>query len=252
MSLAARSGLSLQSTNFNHVRNGTAAMLTAYTKYHLKPAQGTPKAFIAEIQKCQDGSAMTVPNRGLSYLVSTSIGGQTLTLDFDTGSADCVWLFSSLLPGALLHKHAIYRPIKSSTYESLLNYTSYSNNEKPSGKLCTDTVVIGGTTVRGQAVELAIKVDDPDEDLDTDGIVGWAFSNLNCGKLSNWKSRLIYPVPPKQQLAFFANAKSSLNFLVFAAYLPYNASGAYDFGYTDSSKFTSSLNYTAVDSSNSF
>jgi hypothetical protein len=39
---------------------------------------------------------------------------------------------------------------------------------------------------------------------------------------------------------------------LFAAYLPFNADGAYDFGFTDSSKFTGTIQYTAVDSSNGF
>jgi hypothetical protein len=47
-----------------------------------------PEAFMAEIQKRQDGSATAVPSNGVEYLVTTSVGGQNLNLDFDTGSAD--------------------------------------------------------------------------------------------------------------------------------------------------------------------
>lgn len=39
---------------------------------------------------------------------------------------------------------------------------------------------------------------------------------------------------------------------MFAAYLPKGTDGAYDFGATDSSKFTGSLTYTKVDSSQGF
>lgn len=63
-------------------------MLKAYAKYHLKPTLEVPEAFTAAIQKRQDGSATAVPNQGVEYLVSTSVGGQSLNLDFDTGSAD--------------------------------------------------------------------------------------------------------------------------------------------------------------------
>jgi hypothetical protein len=63
-------------------------MLKAYAKYHLKPTHEMPPGFMAEIQKRQDGSATAVPSNGVEYLVSTTVGGQKLNLDFDTGSAD--------------------------------------------------------------------------------------------------------------------------------------------------------------------
>jgi aspergillopepsin I len=59
-------------------------------------------------------------------------------------------------------------------------------------------------------------------------------------------------VTPVQQQTFFDNAQPSLDSPLFAAYLPFNADGAYDFGYTDSSKYTGSITYTDVDSSNGF
>ncbi len=74
--------------NANYVRNGTAAMLKAYAKHHLTPTREMPEAFMAALGKRQDGSATAVPSDGVEYLVSTSVGGQSLNLDFDTGSAD--------------------------------------------------------------------------------------------------------------------------------------------------------------------
>lgn len=98
---------------------------------------------------------------------------------------------------------------------------------------------IGGTTVRGQAVELANKVSRAFVEQGSDGLVGLAFNSINT-------------VQPQQQLTFFENAKASLSAPLFAAYLPYKANGAYDFGYTDSSKYTGSIVYTAVNSQNGF
>lgn len=57
---------------------------------------------------------------------------------------------------------------------------------------------------------------------------------------------------PTQQSTFFDNAQSSLDSPLFAAYLPANADGAYDFGSTDSSRYSGSITYTDVDSSNGF
>ena len=74
--------------NSDYVRNGTAAMLKAYAKYYLRPTHEMPPEFMAEIQKRQDGSAKAVPTDGVQYVVQTTVGGQKLLLDFDTGSAD--------------------------------------------------------------------------------------------------------------------------------------------------------------------
>ena len=74
--------------NANFQRNGTAALLKAYAKYNLKPTKQMPAAFMSALKKRQDGSATAVPSNGVEYLVTTSVGGQNLNLDFDTGSAD--------------------------------------------------------------------------------------------------------------------------------------------------------------------
>ena len=74
--------------NPNYVRNGTAALLKAYAKHHLTPTKNFSPAFKRDLQKRQDGSASAAPWDDVEYLVSTSVGGQNLNLDFDTGSAD--------------------------------------------------------------------------------------------------------------------------------------------------------------------
>jgi aspergillopepsin I len=79
--------------NVNYVRNGAAAMKKAYNKYNLKPTGGLAGSFLESlpenIVKRQDGSAVATPATGdVEYLVPVSIGGETLNLDFDTGSSD--------------------------------------------------------------------------------------------------------------------------------------------------------------------
>ena len=80
--------------NVNHVRNGTAAMLKAYKKFSLQPSaeQELSNAFWNELslsRKRQDGSVTASPDpTDVEYLVPVTVGGQTLNLDFDTGSAD--------------------------------------------------------------------------------------------------------------------------------------------------------------------
>lgn len=152
------------------------------------------------------------------------------------------WVFSSLLPASERSGHAYYTSSKSSTYSALSGYTwdiSYADGSGASGVCGTDTVTVGGTTVEGQCVELAKKVSSTFVSDASDGLIGMAFSSINT-------------VEPEQQNTFFDNAQDSLDSPLFAAYLPYNADGAYDFGYTDSSKYTGSIKYTDVDDSNGF
>jgi len=175
--------------------------------------------------------------------VSTSIGtpAQKLNLDFDTGSAD-LWVFSTSLATASQKGHNIFNPAKSSTWKAKSGYTwdiSYADGSGASGSVGTDTVTIGGTTVKTQAVELAKKVSSTFVSDASDGLVGLAFSSINT-------------VSPTQQNTFFANAASSLQSPLFAAYLPKDKTGAYDFGATNSARYTGTITYASVDSSNGF
>jgi len=229
--------------NSNFQRNGTAALLKAYKKWNLKPTKELPEAFLSALtlNKRQDSAAPASPSDGVEYLVPVSVGGQTLNLDFDSGSAD-LWVFSSLLKSSSKTGHNIYTSSKSSTYKSISGCTwdiSYADGSGASGVCGTDTVVIGGTTVKGQVVELAKKVSSAFVSDKSDGLVGLAFSSINT-------------VSPTQAETFFDNAQPTLDSPLFGAYLPFNADGAYDFGYTDSSKYTGSIKYASVDSSNGF
>lgn len=70
--------------NGKFVRNGTAAMLKAYAKYGLHSLH--PESVLG---KRQDGSVTATPAaQDVEYICPVTIGGQTLNLDFDTGSAD--------------------------------------------------------------------------------------------------------------------------------------------------------------------
>ena len=152
------------------------------------------------------------------------------------------WVFSSLLPAKESSGHAIYTSSKSSTYKALSGYTwdiSYADGSGASGVCGTDTVTVGGTTVEGQCIELAKKVSSTFVSDASDGLIGMAFSSINT-------------VEPEQQSTFFDNAQDSFDSPLFAAYLPANADGAYDFGYTDSSKHSGTIKYASVDSSNGF
>lgn len=57
---------------------------------------------------------------------------------------------------------------------------------------------------------------------------------------------------PKAQNTFFDNVKSTLAQPLFAVALKHGEPGVYDFGFTDSSKYTGSIVYTDVDNSQGF
>lgn len=101
-------------------------------------------------------------------------------------------------------------------------------------------MTVGGVSYASQAVESAEKVSSEfTEDTASDGLLGLAFSSINT-------------VQPTPQNTFFDNVKSSLSQPLFAAALKHNAPGVYDFGFTDSSKYTGSITYTDVDNSQGF
>ncbi|TAQ84514.1 hypothetical protein B7494_g7154 [Chlorociboria aeruginascens] len=233
--------------NPNYVRNGTASLLKAYAKHHITPTKDLSPELLAalkgkSLKKRQDGTVTATPNDGEEFLCPVSIGGQTLNLDFDTGSAD-LWVFSSLQPSTQRGSHSYYTSSKSSTFKALSGYTwkiEYADESGASGSVGTDTVTVGRTTVKGQAVELAKTVSSEFiSDAANDGLLGLAFSSINT-------------VYPEQQSTFFENAQPSLDSPLFAAYLPASGDGTYDFGATDSSKYTGTIQYVPVDSSNGF
>ncbi|KAJ5894283.1 hypothetical protein N7495_005974 [Penicillium taxi] len=188
-----------------------------------------------------NGTAVTTPEvDDIEYLTPVTIGGSTLNLDFDTGSAD-LWVFSSDLPKNEQTGHSIYTPGSSAT--QLSNYTwsiSYGDGSSASGNVYSDTVTVGGVTTTGQAVEAAKKISTQfTQDQHNDGLLGLAFSTINT-------------VQPLTQTTFFDTVKSQLDSPLFTVSLKHNAPGTYDFGYIDSSKYTGSLTYTDVDSAEGY
>lgn len=137
--------------------------------------------------------------------------------------------------------HSIYNP--SSTGKRLSGETwdiSYGDGSGASGIVYADKVVVGGVTATSQAVEAATSVSAAfTEDVDNDGLLGLAMSSINT-------------VSPNQATTFFDTVKSSLAKQLFTVDLKHNTAGTYDFGYIDSSKYTGSITYTNVDTSNGF
>jgi len=220
------------------IKSGPAAVAAVYAKYG-----ATPPKDVIDAAASNDGTVTTTPEQYDSeYLTPVNVGGQTLNLDFDTGSSD-LWVFSSELPASEQSGHSYYSPSQSSTSKLLSGYTwsiSYGDGSTASGNVYTDTVKVGATTATSQAVELAETISAQfQQDTNNDGLLGLAFDSLNT-------------VKPNQQKTFFSNVKASLDAPLFTADLKKGAPGTYDFGYIDATKHTGTIAYVPVNTANGF
>ncbi|KAF2161059.1 hypothetical protein M409DRAFT_69932 [Zasmidium cellare ATCC 36951] len=222
-------------------KNGPIQMLKTYEKYAKVGAQAPPSVVSAARAASQSGSVAANPEENdQAYLCPVNVGGTTLNLDFDTGSAD-LWVFSSLMTKSEQAGHSIYKPSSSAKELQGASWNiSYGDGSGASGTVYADKVVVGGVTATSQAVEAATSVSAQfTQDQDNDGLLGLAFSSINT-------------VQPEQQTTFFDTVKSSLAKKLFTVDLKAGEAGTYDFGYIDSSKYTGSLVYVPVDDSQGF
>lgn len=210
--------------NPEHVPIGPLALAKAYNKYNIAMPEDLIKAverITSELLVKRDtGTVEADPapsGYDLEYLAEVEIGtpSQKLYLDFDTGSSD-LWVFSDETPSAQVNGHPKYSPSKSSTAKKLkgaswsINYADKSNSK---GDVYTDTVTIGGLTVKTQAVESATQVSSQftkNPGSKFTGLLGLGFDSLNT-------------VRPTQQKTWFSNIKGSLDKKLFTANLNHQA-----------------------------
>lgn len=222
-------------------KSGPQQLIKAYNKYAKVGAQAPADVVNAAAAAVQSGSVAANPEQyDESYLCPVTVGSSQLNLDFDTGSAD-LWVFSSLTPKSESTGHSLYNPSTSGKVKS--GYTwdiSYGDGSGASGTVYADKVVVGSVTATSQAVEAATSVSSQfTQDTDNDGLLGLAFSSINT-------------VEPQAQTTFFDTVKSTLAKALFTADLRKGTPGAYGFGYIDTSRYTGSITYVPVTTSNGF
>lgn len=189
------------------------------------------------------GVVAATPEQGdVEYLAPVNIGGQTINLDFDSGSSD-LWVFNTQLAATSQTGHTLYDPTKSTSLKMIQGATfsiSYGDGSGAAGNVGTDTVNIGGATVTAQAIEMATAVSQSFiEDTNNNGLVGLAYSKLNT-------------VKPQQQKTFFDNVMPSLAMPVFTADLRKAAVGSYEFGNIDATKFNGTMTWIPVNTTQGF
>ncbi|EKD18302.1 uncharacterized protein L3040_004741 [Drepanopeziza brunnea f. sp. 'multigermtubi'] len=190
-----------------------------------------------------NGLVTATPEAGdVEYLSPIMVGGQTMNMDFDTGSSD-LWMFNTQLNPQSQTGHTNFDPSKSATFQPMAGASwliSYGDGSGAAGNVGTDTVNIGGATVTNQAVELATAVSSSFvRDMNSNGLVGLAYSKLNT-------------VQPAPQKTFFDNAMPSLAMPVFTADLRKASVGSYEFGNIDETKYNGTLSWAAVNTTNGF
>ncbi|KAF2473979.1 acid protease [Lindgomyces ingoldianus] len=251
-----------RSLNPAHPRglNGMDAMRKVYSKYgwgfiaaekNKKPgAKATPEQPKINAGNSTGNGTGTVaanPEQNAALFLSpVNIGGQTLNLDFDSGSSD-LWVFSTQLPKNAIGQHAAFDPQKSNTFKLMQGSQfsiSYGDGSGAAGLVGTETVDIGGVSVTNQAVEIATAVSQSFvQDTNTDGLVGLAFSKLNTVNNGQQKT---------PQKTFFDNVMPNLDQPVFTADLAADGSGTYEFGRIDNTKFTGQMAWIPVNASSGF
>jgi len=189
------------------------------------------------------GIVTATPEQGdVEYLSPISIGGQTMNMDFDSGSSD-LWVFNTQLAAASQTGHTNFDPTKSTSFKMITGASftiSYGDGSGAAGNVGTDTVDIGGATVTSQAIELATAVSTSFvQDTQSNGLVGLAFSKLNT-------------VKPTPQKTFFDNAKASLAMPVFTADLARTPWRIYLRCHRTRPSFNGSLTWATVNTTNGF
>ena len=243
-----------QATGTTRVRNGIAEMGKAYQKFgfpvpddmSLAITQSNVQAPANATEKTaakQQGSTDAKPQQGDSEFLSlVDIGGQTIMMDFDTGSSD-LWVFNTQLSAPENQGHTVFDPSKSKTFKPMQGgsfHVQYGDNSFASGSVGLETVSIGGAHVSNQAIGLPNKVASSlVSDTKSNGLVGLGFKNINT-------------VKPTQQNTFFENVQPSLVQPLFTANLKHSTAGAYEFGNVDQTQFVGKINFAPVDSSNGF
>ncbi|KAJ5690536.1 aspergillopepsin A-like aspartic endopeptidase [Penicillium macrosclerotiorum] len=254
----------IASTNF------TGIELDDFEPFEIKTSAVSTNQNSATTEPDQTGAvSATSVQSDVEFVSPVTIGGQTITMDFDTGSSDMYaspidsfeelfpiwpvllkktnadhrWVMNTELPESTIQGRTVYDPSSSTTFKKVSGGSfkiSYGDSSSASGGLGKDTVDIGGATVTGQTFGLPTSVSESFiEDTYSNGLVGLGFSSINT-------------FDPGPQKTFFDNIASDLEEPVLTARLRSDSVGEYEFGKIDESKYTGTLVNVTVDSSNGF
>ncbi|KAI1380910.1 aspartic endopeptidase [Hypoxylon crocopeplum] len=192
------------------------------------------------------------------YICKVGIGNpaQELLVDFDTGSAD-TWVCSTLQGKSGQSGHNIYDPKKSKTFKKMPGKTwkiQYGDGSTASGDCVSDTLTLGGLSIKKQTIECASELSKQFAKGTSDGLLGLAWGKINTVKDSGEKDPQATPVEnmikqediPKESELFTSAFYSSRD---------KKAESFYTFGFIDQDlvkKSGQDIHWTEVDNSQGF
>ncbi|KAF5667045.1 putative endothiapepsin precursor [Fusarium heterosporum] len=221
-------------------RDGVAALINLHQKYNIDLPESLANSALA--RRDDTGTATNRPiEDGAEWLTPVQIGNPptTFQMDLDTGSSD-LWVYGSKAAAAS-GSRTRYNSSESNSCQEMKGakwFIEYGDGSSASGHVVTDTVSIGGLSVKSQAVQVADKVHESfARQKNVDGLLGLGFSSINT-------------ITPKKQKTFFDHAKTEHSAGVFTADLQHDAPGTYSFGFINKTTYMGDIAYTPVDPSN--
>jgi aspergillopepsin I len=128
----------------------------------------------------------------------------------------------------------LYDPTNAQVLEGSQWKIRYGDKSTAGGKVFLDRVAIGNLAVPNQAVEAATNMSASfTRGGSMDGLLG-----LGSGKLNTIK--------PRAQPTWFENVRQTLASPVFTCALKRHASGSFDFGFIDKTKYTGEISWSPV------
>lgn len=129
---------------------------------HILPLKGVSRQRrSSRLRGRSDATALIDPASQRDFLVSVSLGGQTVDLDLDTGSSN-TWAISegyTCVAGYACNMgNAIAVDNEFTIFEDVTFYTNYTDTSNAAGILAKTSVAFGGITVSEQTIGLVDSV----------------------------------------------------------------------------------------------
>jgi aspergillopepsin I len=176
---------------------------------------------------------------GGGWILPVNIGGQTVTLNIDTGSSD-LWTASTSMPSdqqSTVTSGEIYDPSSSSSFVNDTGYTYglyYADGSGSSGYVGIDIVDVGGSSVTMPfGVCDSLIYGSGESSRDTDGPLGMGFGVENS-------------IRPTPQCTFMECVEPYVDQPIFCTSFKTGDKGFLDIGYADTTAYTGALTVVPI------
>lgn len=167
-------------------------------------------------------------------------------------------VFSTELTAALQKNHEVFHASKSSSFKKLTDQTwkiSYGDGSSASGDCGSDTVTIGGLTIKDQTIELASQLAQQFAQGTGDGLLGLAFPKINTVMTNGQPDPANTPVANMMSQGDIPKDSQLFTSAFYSERDAGSPQSFYTFGYIDNDLVTKSgseIAWTNIDSSQGF